>query len=218
MGLYLNIVSMLEHRNIKIDHMNPSWSGSLWNTWNKITDFVIYTKYIHSVWNRFRFRCHRYISQYITVWPLAGKMVCYLDFTFQILIFPYCYHGNKWRIKAAGNKKPLLHNWVWPFLHRHKRAFTTRHCYSTTSLRVPQGRDRVRLCLCAALGKWLGERLPSGFKAMGLCSHSTSAVSHTAEANISLTSVSATRWRGYLLFVWFPLPTTPFTGQPCGNK
>lgn len=95
-------------------------------------------------------------------------MVRYLDFTFQILIFPYRYHGNKWRIKAAGNKKPLLHNWVWAFLHRDKRAFTAGRRYSTTtSLQVPQGRDRVRLCLCAAPGTRPGESCRQDSKPWG---------------------------------------------------
>lgn len=80
------------------------------------------------------------ISQYVTSWLLTGQMVSFLDFTLQTLIFPYCYHGNKWRIKAAGNKKPLLHNGIWSFLHRDKQAFTTGLCcsiqYHCKSLRV----------------------------------------------------------------------------------
>lgn len=78
------------------------------------------------------------ISQYITSWLLTGKTVSSLDFTLQILIFPYYYHG----VKAAGNENPLLHNGVWSFLHRDNQAFTSGLCCSTAvSLQVPRGRD-----------------------------------------------------------------------------
>lgn len=95
-------------------------------------------------------------SQCITSWLLPGKMVSFLDFTLQILIFPYCYHGNKWRVKAAGNKKPLLHNGVWSFLHIEKQAVTAGLCCSAAvSPRVPQDQDRAHLCQRAAHGKLL---------------------------------------------------------------
>lgn len=154
------------------------------------------------------------ISQYITSWLLTGKMVSSLDFTLQILIFPYCYHG----VKAAGNENPLLHNGVWSFLHRDKQAFTTGLCCSTAvSLQVPRGRDGACLGQHAARGTLLAERPPSRFAAMGLCSCSASAVSHTAKANVSHIRRCYERGRVSSLG-WLPLPATPVAGQFCENK
>lgn len=74
--------------------------------------------------------CHGYITAHHKL-ASDRKNVSFLDCTLQILIFPYCYHGNEQRVKAVGNRKPLLHNEVWSFLQRDKQALTTELCCST---------------------------------------------------------------------------------------
>lgn len=142
---------------------------------NKIPYFDISAKCICSLWNRFRFSCH--VFQYITNLLLTGKMVSFLDFTLQILIFPYCYHGNKWGVKTVSGTKS--HYCIMGF----------DHSSTETNRLSQQDSAAAQPCPCKSLGAGTGTACVSvqlmanclwqasgSFWGVGLCSHS--AVSH----------------------------------------
>lgn len=158
MGLYLSIVSVLEHKNIKINPINSSWRGLLWNKIKfPILTFMLNVSVLYETDLGLAVID---VFQYITNWLLTGKnglfpWFCITNPNFAILL-PWKQMGSK---DSKRNKKPLLHNGVWSFLHRDKQAFTAELCCSTAlSLQVPWGRDWACLCQCADHGKLLVAR------------------------------------------------------------
>lgn len=141
------------------------------------------------------------ISQYITSWLLTAKMVSSLDFSLQILIFPYCYHG----VKAAGNENPLLHNGVWSFLHRDKQAFTTG-LWCSTAVISPKSLEAGTVLAWASMqlaAHCLRRGLHPNLQRWG-CAAVQHQLCHAQPKQMCLTSDSATREAGYLPLAGFP--------------
>lgn len=145
-------------------------------------------------------------------------MVSFLDFTLQILILPYCYHGNKWAVKTVNGTKS------------HCCIIGFGHSFTETNRLSQQGSAAAQPCHCESLRVGTGPACASVqlmanclwqglwlfLRSVAVQPFSISCI--TWAKQMYLTSGGALREGGYLLTAQRPLPTTPFTEQFWENK